>query len=86
MLLIRIFDQVQNPFGIENVVEGDYIKERDDKGNLTGKVSLIDGTFKGINRLQTKMKLSIWKETPMIRKIIKSKCKIYLVAYPTTNK
>ena len=54
MLLIRIFDQVQNPFGIENIVKGDYIKERDDKGNLTGKVSLIDGTFRGINRLQTK--------------------------------
>ena len=54
MLLIRIFDQVKNPFGIDKIVAGEYIKERNDQGELTGKVSLVDGTVKGINRLPTK--------------------------------
>ena len=54
MLLIRIFDQVKNPFGIDKIVAGEYIKERNDQGKLTGKVSLVDGTVKGINALPTK--------------------------------
>ena len=54
MLLIRIFDQVKNPFGIDKIVAGEYIKERDKQNELTGKVSLVDGTVTGINRLPTK--------------------------------
>ena len=40
MLLIRIFDRVSNPFGLENIIEGEYQKDRDKNGKLTGTSSL----------------------------------------------
>ena len=43
MLLIRIFDQVSNPFRLQDIVEGDYTTDTNKLVNLTG-----------IKRLQTK--------------------------------
>ena len=40
MLLIRIFDRVENPFGLEDVVQGKYQKDRDKNGKLTGTSTL----------------------------------------------
>ncbi len=55
MLLIRIFDQVQNPFGLEKIVAGEYEDITDKDGKITG-TKLKKGTFRGIDRLQEKNK------------------------------
>lgn len=54
MLLIRIFDQVSNPFGLEKIVQGEYEDYTDKDGNKSR--SLKDGTFKGFDRITEKNK------------------------------
>ena len=54
MLLIRIFDQVSNPFGLEDVVQGKYQKDRDKNGKLTGTSTLKK--FERFGTLQSKNK------------------------------
>ena len=54
MLLIRIFDQVPNPFGLEKIVQGEYKDIVDKDGNKSR--SLVDGTFTGFDRLPEKNK------------------------------
>lgn len=54
MLLIRIFDQVTNPFGLEQIVKGEYEDYTDKDGNKSRR--LKEGTFGGFDRLKEKNK------------------------------
>ena len=50
MLLIRIFDNVKNKFGIQNIVQGDYQDYQDENGKKITKLE----NFKGFSALKTK--------------------------------
>ena len=52
MLLIRIFDQISNPFGLDKIIKGEY--EDDIKDNKIIGKKLKKGTFKGIDSLRQK--------------------------------
>ena len=54
MLLIRIFDRVENPFGLKNVIQGEYTPDLDKNGKETGTSTLTKferfGKLKSTNR------------------------------------
>jgi len=52
MLLIRIFDQVDNKFGLKNIVQGQY-QDVIENGKVTGS-KLVPGTFERFGRLTSK--------------------------------
>ena len=52
MLLIRIFDQVDNKFGLKNIVQGQY-QDVIENGKVVGN-KLVDGSFERFGKLKTK--------------------------------
>ena len=52
MLLIRIFDQVDNKFGLKNIVQGQY-QDVIENGKVVGN-KLVEGTFERFGRLTSK--------------------------------
>ena len=52
MLLIRIFDQVDNTFGLKNIVQGKY-QDVIENGKVTGS-KLVDGSFTQFGRITSK--------------------------------
>ena len=52
MLLIRIFDQVDNKFGLKNIVQGEY-QDVIENGKVVGN-KLVEGSFTQFGALQTK--------------------------------